>query len=262
MAVRRRSSGIVPTGQHFLRSSRLAAALVADAEIRASELVLEIGAGTGVLTRALAATGATVVAVERDPALATLVERRFHASANVTVRRRDALECEWPPPPYVVVSNLPFARSTEILGALLDDPPRGPARADVIVQWELAAKRAAVRPSTLRGVYWSASYALSVGRYLAPSAFSPPPSVAAAVLRIRLRSRPLVAPDELEAYRRFLAACFVDRPLRRAVAPFLSSLELKRLAPVLAFTAEARPRELDAHQWAGLFAAAAPRLQR
>ena len=64
MAVRRRPAWGAP-GQHFLRSSRLAADLVEEAGVACGDLVVEVGGGTGMLTDALARTGARIVVLER-----------------------------------------------------------------------------------------------------------------------------------------------------------------------------------------------------
>ncbi len=241
-------------GQHFLRSSQLAAALVAEADLAPGELVVEVGGGTGMLTQALVEAGAKVAVVERDPALVAHLRSRFGPPDAVEVTEGDAARYAWPASAFSVVSNLPFARSGAILGNLLRDPGTPLRRADVIVQWELAAKQAAVWPATLRSTYWGAWYDLSITRRLAPHAFSPPPSVTAAVLRIERRSTPRVAAARHEAYWRFLTTAFASgEPLRRGLGRYLSALEVKRLAPVLGFAPGARPRDLDAAQWSQLF---------
>jgi 16S rRNA A1518/A1519 N6-dimethyltransferase RsmA/KsgA/DIM1 with predicted DNA glycosylase/AP lyase activity len=97
VAVRRRPARDAP-GQHFLRSSRLAAELVRDAGVEAGELVVEIGAGTGVLTRALAETGARVIALELDPMLAFDLRQRLSPLHGVSVFEADALAWDWPTP--------------------------------------------------------------------------------------------------------------------------------------------------------------------
>ena len=222
MAVRRRPAREAP-GQHFLRSKRLAAALVAEAAIGPGDLVVDIGAGTGVLTRALARAGADVVAIERDPALAALLRTGL---ARVQLVECDAAGYEWPERPFAVVANLPFARSGAILAHLLRYPRTPLRRAVLIVQWELAAKHAAVWPSTLRSTYWRAWYDLTIARRLARTAFAPPPGVDAAVLRLERRTRPRLPPESHEAYRHFLAAAFAARePIRRALRPSLSPLQ-------------------------------------
>ena len=123
------------------------------------------------------------------------------------------------------------------------------------MQWEFAAKHTAVWPATVRSIYWRAWYEIVIARRLHRSAFAPPPSVDAAVLRLARRTRPAVSLELHESYWRFLATAFATRePIRRALRRSLSPLEVKRLAPALGFSAEARPWELDAEQWARLFA--------
>ena len=89
MAVRRRSSPGAP-GQHFLRSKRLAADLVAEVGVQPGDLVVEIGGGTGILTQELADAGAEVVSIERDPLLAARLRTRFAGLGSVEVVQRDA----------------------------------------------------------------------------------------------------------------------------------------------------------------------------
>jgi 23S rRNA (adenine-N6)-dimethyltransferase len=241
------------SGQHFLRSSRLAADLVADAEVGAEDVIVEIGGGTGVLTQALVRAGAVVIAIERDPVLAAGLRKRFRDAEVVT---GDASAHAWPEGPFAVVANLPFARSGAILAHLLRDPGLPLRRAEVIVQWEFAAKHGAVWPATLRSTYWRAWYEVSIVRRLDRTAFAPPPSVDAAVFRFSRRDRPRVPVELHEPYRVFLTTAFALRgPIRSGLRPLLSPLQLKRLAPVLGFAPDARARDLDAEQWARLFAA-------
>ena len=175
----------------------------------------------------------------------------------------DAAEHDWPDRPFAVIANLPFARSGAILARLLSSPSVPLRRAHLIVQWEFAVKHTAVWPSTVRSIYWRAWYDVSIARRLDRSAFSPPPSVDSAVLRLERRGRPRVPVGLNESYWRFLTRAFAARePLRRTLRPSLSPLEVKRLAPALGFSPEARPWEVDAEQWAKLFAFASQRAAR
>ena len=259
MAVRRRPAREAP-GQHFLRSKQLAADLVAEARLGLGDLVVEIGGGTGVLTQVLARTGAGVIVIERDEALTAQLRARFGHLEAVEIVQGDAVEHTWPSEPFVVVANLPFARSGAILARLLRDPRLPLRKAHVIVQWEFATKHAAVWPASLRSTYWRAWHDISIGRHLDRKAFSPPPSVGAAVLQLKRRREPQVPLELHEAYWRFLAGAFANpRPIRLALRPALTGLQIKRLAPALGFAPEARARELDAQQWARLFAFASER---
>ena len=237
-----------PHGQHFLRSRRLVASLVDGAGIAPGHLVLDIGAGKGIIAAELAARGAVVVAIESDPDLVACLRDRFRGAKAVMVMEADARRLAPPSGPFRVVANLPFDGGTTILRRLLDDPCVSLAAADVVLEWQAAAKRAAVWPSTLLGASWGAWHELSLVRRLPPSAFAPPPSVDAGLLRVRRRAAPLVAAEHARAYRDFLERCFAGR--LRDVVP---GRTLKRLATDLGFDHTAATRDLDVAQLAALF---------
>jgi 23S rRNA (adenine-N6)-dimethyltransferase len=243
--VRRARGASSAVGQHGLRSLALAQSLVADAGIRRGDLVLDIGAGSGLLTRALAEAGAQVLAVERDPALASRLRAR--AWPRVEVVCGDARELVLPQEPFAVVANLPFAGASAILAHLLADPATPLRQADVIVEWGMALKRAAVVPSTLRGAFWGAWYETVLVRRLPRRAFTPAPAVDAGVIRIRRRRHPLVAPGRVEEYHTFLREAYSVGRLRggRPVKSALDRVGAPRDAPATS---------LDAYQWAELFA--------
>jgi 23S rRNA (adenine-N6)-dimethyltransferase len=197
---------------------------VADAGVSAGDLVVDVGAGSGMLTAPLLAAGARVIAIEPDVRFAARLRR---ACPGAQVVEGDALLTPWPEEPFRVVANLPFGRATDLCRSLLSDP-RTPLRsADLIVEWDFAAKRARLWPSTAQTVVWSAWYELAVVRRIEPRAFAPVPSVAAAVLKARRRPSPLVRPEQATRYEAFVRRGFKDGN---------------------------RARERDPHAWALLFA--------
>ena len=193
--------------------------------------MVDLGAGTGRLTAELARSSRRVVAVELDPQLAEQLRGRW---TNVAVLEADAREVELPREPFRVVANLPFNGTNEILRHLLDDPRVPLVRADLVVQWGVAVKRALPLPSTVNGAVWGAWYSTRLARRLPRTAFQPAPSVDAAVLVFERRAEPLVPAHRAGDYRRFVA-----RRFRRGRH---GSVE---------------PRQLDAHEWARVFAARA-----
>ncbi|MDJ0788472.1 MAG: rRNA adenine N(6)-methyltransferase family protein [Myxococcota bacterium] len=194
-------------GQNFLRADR-AEAFVESARLSPGEFVLEIGPGRGALTRVLLRRGARVLAVEADPELARGLPQQVDAAdrGRLAVRHADFLACPLPDAPYRVVASLPFASTTGILERLLRDPRGGLERADLIVQWEVARKRARDATGSLRSVEWAPWWDFELGPRIAAQAFRPVPAVDAGVLVIR-RRRPALLPEAMARdYARFVRA--------------------------------------------------------
>ena len=103
-------------------------------------------------------------------------------------------------------------------------------RADVIVEWGVAVKRALPWPSTVNDVVWGAWYETSAARRLPRAAFEPQPSVDAGVLVFERRADPLVPARSAGSYRRFVAAGF-RRGLRSVVPPPHAAGAAARIRP-------------------------------
>jgi 23S rRNA (adenine-N6)-dimethyltransferase len=201
-------------GQNFLRPER-AERLVAEADFRPGELVVEVGAGLGAITIALANRGVEVVAVELDPVWAKLLRQLglLVGQARVRVVEADFLSLALPTRPFRVIGSIPFGRTTDILRYLLDEPRVPLERADVIVQWEVARKRAAMPPRTLLSTVWAPWWEFRLGRRISASEFQPVPQVDAGVLVVTRRNQPLLPPAMARSYAGFVRAHWpFDRP--------------------------------------------------
>jgi 23S rRNA (adenine-N6)-dimethyltransferase len=190
-------------GQNFLDPA-IAEEIVEAAGLVPGELVVEVGAGSGVLTRALARRAVRLIAVEPDPDWAHRLRERLAGSPGVCVVPRDFLAIELPREPFRVVGSLPFGRTTDILRRLLDDPATSLWRADVIVQWEVAVKRAARPPATLLSTAWAPWWAFELVRRVPAQRFRPVPRVDGGVLAITRRDPPLLPNRMAEPFADFL----------------------------------------------------------
>ncbi|HEY1651372.1 MAG TPA: rRNA adenine N(6)-methyltransferase family protein [Acidimicrobiales bacterium] len=192
-------------GQNFLRPD-LADKVVAGAAFAPGDDVIEIGAGRGALTFALARCGVRVVALEKDPRWADALRREVvrRGLDEVRVVCCDALDYRVPRRPFRVIGSLPFGSTTALLRHLLDDPGSCLARADLIVQWEVARKRTLMPPSTLLSATWAPWWSFDIGRRLPATAFRPVPSVDAAVLTVTRRDPPILPLQMAGAYASFV----------------------------------------------------------
>ena len=175
-----------PSGVHLLTARRPIQQLVGAATLGPDDLVIDFGAGPGAITAALAATGARVLAVERDARFARRLSRRFDGR-NVRVVQDDLRRVPLPRRPFSVVASIPFAVSSTLLRRLLGDrevPLRG---ADLVVEWGFARRVTAEWPDRAETARWAARYDLVLRRRIPAGSFAPPPSVDAAHLSIRPR---------------------------------------------------------------------------
>ncbi len=229
--------------------------IVAAANVHAGEVVFEIGAGTGRLTQALAATGARVLAVElHDRSIETL-RRRFRAASNVVVVDGDVLNVPLPTSPFRAFGNIPFGLTTQILRRLLDDPEGPLRRADLIVQYDVARKRSSVWPSDLLSLGWLPWWDIRLARRLAAAAFEPAPSVDAAVISITRREPPLLPPAVRREYLSLVGAAFrrANVPVDRALRDRVPDGVWGRVARERGDPRRSRATELDVFAWTAVF---------
>lgn len=234
-------------GQTFLADPDIVRRLVAAADLKADSNVVEIGAGTGTITAALADRAGRVVAYEIDRSLAPILAETIGGHGHVEVRFEDAsrldLGAALDDGPWTLVANLPYNVGT---GIVLDVLKRSPQieRIVVVIQKEVADRLLADAgsktyglPSVTAGLHAKGRFAFAVP----PHVFEPPPRVESAVIVLDRVEAPACAPRAIE----LAAAAFGQRRkmLRRSLSAVLDDLESVLLAADIDPTA--RPEQLD-----------------
>ena len=194
-----RAHGLSPRkrlGQNFITDRQILNRIVAAADLTSGDTVLEVGAGLGTLTQALAERAGRVVAVELDDGLVSILREQVAHLPNVEIIHGDVLRIPrhgFPNLGYKLVANLPYYITSAVLRHFLEQEPK-PQIMVVTVQREVA-ERIVAKPGKM------SLLAVSVQLYGTPriacripaGAFYPRPKVDSAVVRIDVAEEPVVA---------------------------------------------------------------------
>jgi 16S rRNA (adenine1518-N6/adenine1519-N6)-dimethyltransferase len=220
-------------GQNFLHDASVHARIVAAAAAGPDDVVVEIGAGLGTLTAALARhepPPARVLAVERDPDMQRVLAAELAGEPRVAIVNADALAFDFDAArrdagrPLVVVGNLPYQIASPLIVALLAAGARGAiARAIIMVQRELAQRIVAPPGSRTYGRLTVAVTQHAEARILfhvRPGSFHPAPAVTSSVLRLVARAAPLAPARDPALFDELVKQAFATRRkmLRRTLA--------------------------------------------
>jgi 16S rRNA (adenine1518-N6/adenine1519-N6)-dimethyltransferase len=250
-------------GQNFLHDPNTLRKIVETANVHPGDTVLEIGPGTGALTKelALANPDAKIIAVEIDQRLEPVLMREVGDAPNVRLIFDDILNLDVNAlvgeTPFMVVANVPYYISTAIMKHLLENTTRKPSRLVMTVQYELA-ERICARPGDM------SLLAVSVQFYghphivskLSNGIFWPRPDVDSAILRIDTYPVPPVQVPDEKLFFRVVKAGFSQKrkQLKNAVG---GGLQLKsKLARALLEEAGIDPKRraetLSIEEWGRL----------
>ncbi len=265
-----RAAGLSPRkglGQHYLTDKNILAGIVQAADLPEESVVIEVGPGPGTLTAELATVSGHLIAIELDDRLAPMLADLYADVPHVHIVHGDALAL--PPeqlliqsgclPPYFVVANLPYYITSPLLRHFLE-AGTAPIRMVVTIQLDVAQRIVARPPRMSLLAVAVQAYALpSIVRRLAAGAFTPPPKVTSAVLRLDVLEEAQVAVDERDQFFRVVRAGFGQKrkTLRNSLASGLSISPARSEAALLssALSPKQRAQELDIPQWLDLMRA-------
>jgi len=201
-------------GQNFLHDPNMIDKIVRTLDAPPDAHVVEVGAGTGALTDALAERYDRLTALEIDERAVAVLRERL---PDVDVREEDVRETNWPAlaagEPLAVISNTPYYLSTEILFALLEN--RQHISEAVLTMQKEVAERIVAEPRTkaygilsvLVQLFADAAYAFTVSRHV----FTPQPDVTSAVLHVRFGPEHEPEDLDLDDVRPYVRAAFNKR---------------------------------------------------
>jgi 16S rRNA (adenine1518-N6/adenine1519-N6)-dimethyltransferase len=248
-------------GQHFLSDRRILTRIADALDPQPNETIIEIGAGRGALTEILRPRCARLIAIEYDRALAALLRQRYGTDDGVQIIEADVLTVDLAAAaagPYALIGNVPYYITTPILFHALR-PPRA-RRVVYLVQREVANRMSAAAGDDDYGALTVNVQALATAEtvFRVPAgAFSPPPKVESAVVKVIPRDDPLVTAGEEQPFREFVQATFGFRrkQMRRALRELrpMSAAEADALLKAAGVAPDQRPETLTVEQFIALF---------
>lgn len=246
-------------GQNFVADPNTVRRIAELARVGPDDLVVEIGAGLGSLTLALAETGARVTAVEVDAAVATLLRQVVAHAPNIEVVEADAMRLDWPAlldgrangrgDRWTLVANLPYNVATPLVCDLLDTVPQI-ARMLVMVQREAAERFAAPANTPAYGAvsvkcaYWAD---VRIVGHVPATVFVPRPNVESALVELTRHDPPGTDPDALFT---LVRTAFGQR--RKMLRRSLAGVVAPDTFADAGISPTARPEALDVAAWCRL----------
>jgi 16S rRNA (adenine1518-N6/adenine1519-N6)-dimethyltransferase len=247
-------------GQNFLTDPSVRDAVAEAAGVTPEDEVLEVGAGVGTLTIAVAPRSRRLVAVELDGRLIPALRESLAGHDNVEVVRTDILRFNvrsaFPAGNEIVVGNIPYNLTGALIRKLLDDSPR-PRRLSLVVQKEVAERWTASSGASLSTVAVQVFAEARMLFTIPAAAFTPPPRVDSALVRLDVRERPAVEVDDLQSFFRFVEAIFQGR--RKQLGGTLGrisgagSTQARTRLRDLGIDPERRPQTLSLGEWETLY---------
>lgn len=205
-------------GQNFISDGNLLASIVSLSSVTGNDVVVEIGAGAGTLTREIAAKAKRVVSYEIDGSLRPVLAETLKGADNVEVVFRDFLKEKTPDfeeficEDYIVIANLPYYITTPVIMKFVEEAKRC-KRLVIMVQEEVALRLAAKENTPDYGGI-TASIAVTgdakIVKKVPRNMFYPVPNVDSAVVRIDL-CPPKYGVTDLAFYRKTVKAAFANR---------------------------------------------------
>ena len=244
-------------------------AIAESAQLRPEDEVLEVGAGAGTLTIALAPRCRRLWAVELDARLVPILRDVLAGHSNVELVEADILRFDvartFPRGGEVVAGNIPYNLTGALIRRLLEPAPR-PRRLSLVVQKEVALRWAATTTAGLATLAVQVFAEARIVFTIPADAFEPMPEVDSALVALEVRERPAVDVGDMERFFRFAEAVFQFRRKQLGHALGLltrtSSAEAGSRLAALGIDPARRPQTLSLEQWEPVYRAFNPALDR
>lgn len=229
--------------------------LVCQSSICPDDLVYDIGAGSGTISKVLLSRGARVTAIEKDPRLYRECKARLIYRGRFELYLDDFMNWDFPKDQrYKVFSNIPFSRTADIVNKLFFGAVQ-PDDCYLVIQKEAAEKYAGANGDTLFSLLLKPVFWVDVVYYFRPTDFHPVPSVDVVLLQVEKRHFRLLSDDHYGLYKDFIVFCREGnvQTVKRSLERLLTYSHIKQASRLLRIDLKSGPAQLNFAQYLGIF---------
>ena len=193
--------------QNYLINAMLINRLLQQSNINSNDEVLDIGAGKGIITKALLDRGCRVTAVELDEKNILYLKKQFSNEKRFALLHGDFMELPLPERSYKIFSNIPFFITSDILNKITQ-AKNPPLDTYLILQKQAAIKYCGAMETTLKSLLLKPKFNMMIVHRFSRNDFSPKPNVDIVLLHIQKRKLDEFTMREFELYRDFICYCY------------------------------------------------------
>lgn len=242
--------------QNYINNQQLISKLLEFVDFKPTNIVLEIGPGKGIITDALARQKKNIIVVEADTKLFSILQKKYEGVENISIIQADFLKYPTPNKPFIIVSNIPFNITADIIRKITNKQSKLHA-AYLIMQKEAAIKflGAPYAHSPLLSHILNINFEIKKLMEIDKSNYSPRPKFDTEFISIKRRDIPIFNEQKSEQFKDFLVYIFERRKphIKEALKSVMSNLQVKIILGNLHVTENSEVKKIIFTDWVEIF---------
>ena len=242
--------------QNYINNQQLVNKLLGFVDFESTKTILEIGPGNGIITDVLIKQNKNIIAIEADPKLFSKLQKKYVNATNLLLIQADCLKYTIPNEPFIIVSNIPFNITANIVRKITDEQSKLHI-AYLIMQKDAAIKfiGAPYAHSPLLSHILNISFEIKLLMDIDKSNYIPRPKFDTAFVSIKRREKPIFDRQKSEQFKNFLVYIFErQKPrIKEALKSVMSNLQVKIILSNIHIPEDKEIKKILFIDWVSIF---------
>lgn len=247
---------MISHSQNFINNKETIDKLISYVNLKATDTVLEIGPGKGIITDVLIGKSKRIIAVEADQKLFADLKKRYSNITNLLLIHADFLKYQLPKDPFIVVSNIPFNITANIVRKITDENSKLNT-AYLIMQKDAAIKflGAPYAHSPLLSYFLNINFEIKLIIDIDKSNYTPRPNFDTSFVSFKRRAAPILNMQGSEQFKDFMVYIFERRKplIKKALKSVMSNLQVKIILDNLHIPEDKEIKKVSFDDWINIF---------